>query len=674
MDRAALLRELRDKPQYVAIDLHRAAVDKQNRTVEVAFCSEEPYERWWGIEILDCAPDSVRMKRLNNKASVLVDHSSAKHVGVVETARLDRDRKGRANVRFGRSDFASEILQDVADGIRTKVSVGYMVHDLVLERKQEDLSTYRVTDWEPFEISIVSVPADDTVGIGRSQDLIRKAHIMEQRIDDGRDDATRRERALAAQQRANEQLSTLPADDAEAFREHVHALGEEHELGEAAVLRSLGPIARAYERWRVDQINACADRWQKQGNAAEIMKRAAAAALNPEVSLNKFRKEVLEMVSTSTKVNTGELEADRLGYGDAARVGERYGTLTHIKGKDAEARAHQAGMYFRSLVGDQRAAQWCRDKGLLQQRALGTGVFTAGGALIPDPIENEVINLREQFGVFSRFARMWPMENSALGIPVKTAGLSISALGEGTVTQTSDPAFAQVNLVAKEFGGGTRVHRNLIEDSPIALGDFIVGEFGRSLAEKEDNCGFVGIGTSTFGGMAGINFLLEDGNHAGGTVDAASPHNTFAEIDAVDLVNLMGRLPEYARAGAAWYLSNTARDMILTRLSMSAGGNTVETLRSGAGENFMGYPTRPSPVLPAGATTDYNDKVIVLFGNLSLSSAFGARRGVMIDIDSSRFIEYREIYFQATERFDIVNHHVGTATEAGPIVGLLGTT
>ena len=124
VDRAALLSVLRDKPQYVEIRLDRAAVDKEARTVELAFCSEAPYERWWGVEILDCAPKSVRMDRLQNKASVLVDHRSENHVGVVESARLDGDRKGRAKTRFGRSDYASEIFDDVADGIRTKVSVG----------------------------------------------------------------------------------------------------------------------------------------------------------------------------------------------------------------------------------------------------------------------------------------------------------------------------------------------------------------------------------------------------------------------------------------------------------------------------------------------------------------------------------------------------------------------
>jgi HK97 family phage major capsid protein len=586
-------------------------------------------------------------------------------IGVVEGLRLD-GRKLRGLARFGNSVRAREVFADVVDHIVNAVSVGYRYLD---EGVREGPRGLRFR-WQPLEASAVPIAADPNAGFNR------KGNTMHQRSDDSNDDArqNRAERALAQRQKIDEQFAALPGDDIEAFRQHVRELEGEYELGELAVLRSLGPIKQAYETWRHTAIRNLASMWQDQGNATEINKRAAAAALNPQMTVDTFRKEILRMISTNSQIDTGQLEADRLAYGAAARVSERHSPLTHIQGKDAEARAYQAGMFFRHLVGDGRATSWCRDKGLLQERALGTGVFSAGGALVPEPMANEILVLQESFGVFRQFARQWPMDSGSLSIPVKTAGLNVTSLGEGAVTPTSDPAFSNVMLVAKEFGGGARVHRNLIEDSPIALGDFIIGEFAHSLAEAEDGCGFIGTGISSYGGMQGINFLLEDGSHAGGVVAASSGHDTFPEIDVSDLVSLMGRCPEYARAGAAWYLSSTARDTIFMRLMMGSGGNTLDAMRSGVGESFMGYPVRVSQKFPAGASTVYNNEVICLFGNLSLSSAFGARRGVQVDIDSSRFVEYREIYFQATERFDVVNHHVGTATEAGPIVGLVGTT
>ncbi|MFE8348665.1 MAG: phage major capsid protein, partial [Xylella fastidiosa subsp. multiplex] len=81
---------------------------------------------------------------------------------------IDRDQRGRAIVRFGRSPRAEEILRDVLDGIRKHVSVGYLVHKVEVIGQRDAGPLYRATDWEPIEISIVSIPADPSVGIGRA--------------------------------------------------------------------------------------------------------------------------------------------------------------------------------------------------------------------------------------------------------------------------------------------------------------------------------------------------------------------------------------------------------------------------------------------------------------------------------------------------------------------------
>lgn len=159
---------LKSKPLYRAALFQRQTVDEEQRTVELAFSSEEPADQWFGREILDHSPGSVRLGRLRDGGPVLVDHDRRDHVGVVESVSIDSDRRGRAVVRFGNSARAREIFQDVVDGIRRSISVGYRIHKAVLEATGEDGDTYRVTDWEPFEISFVSIPADHTVGVGRS--------------------------------------------------------------------------------------------------------------------------------------------------------------------------------------------------------------------------------------------------------------------------------------------------------------------------------------------------------------------------------------------------------------------------------------------------------------------------------------------------------------------------
>ena len=178
--------------------------------VEMSISSEAPYERWFGIEILRHSPESVDLSRLSDgRHPFLVGHDTEKQVGVIKRAFLDTDdKKVRGAVKFSRSAFAQEIRQDVEDEIRTLISVGYMIDEVEevekaadgaetvkrrlsgeeFERemlKEHGADFYRagqaaarakgseppvfvVTRWQPFEASVVPVPADVTVGIGRS--------------------------------------------------------------------------------------------------------------------------------------------------------------------------------------------------------------------------------------------------------------------------------------------------------------------------------------------------------------------------------------------------------------------------------------------------------------------------------------------------------------------------
>jgi hypothetical protein len=134
---------------------------------------------------------SIRDARLKSGAPLLVGHDSDRQVGVMEAFEITPAKKLRVLARFSKSAYAEEIWQDVLDGIRRNTSVGYIIHDLVLEKQEEDVSTYRVTDWEPLEGSLVAVPADHTVGVGRSHEPAsppnppRTKETMETRFGDG---------------------------------------------------------------------------------------------------------------------------------------------------------------------------------------------------------------------------------------------------------------------------------------------------------------------------------------------------------------------------------------------------------------------------------------------------------------------------------------------------------
>ena len=150
--------------------LNREAVDVDARTVELSFSSEEPVERFFGMEVLDHKRTSVDLARLNAGGAVLVDHFSDQ-AGVVEKAWIDtKERKGRAILRFSKSAFGESIFNDIVDGIRKNVSVGYRVNKMKLDREVDGVQFFRATDWSPWEVSIVAVPADIHVGVGRSHE------------------------------------------------------------------------------------------------------------------------------------------------------------------------------------------------------------------------------------------------------------------------------------------------------------------------------------------------------------------------------------------------------------------------------------------------------------------------------------------------------------------------
>lgn len=156
-------------------------VDTDSRTVELSFSSETPYGRWFGDEILCHDEGCINLERFNNGlGTVLFNHDRDAVVGHIEKVWLE-DNRGKALVRFDKDEQSETIFQKVQSGTLQGVSVGYSIKRYeVLDEKDSVSSngrfkgpdTYVVTDWEPLEISIVSVPADATVGVGRSAEGI----------------------------------------------------------------------------------------------------------------------------------------------------------------------------------------------------------------------------------------------------------------------------------------------------------------------------------------------------------------------------------------------------------------------------------------------------------------------------------------------------------------------
>lgn len=164
------------------IERAKASGAEDDLRIDLSFASDIPhphfsYKLWDFIDVkLAIDNKSIRTERLENGMAVLMGHDSwdwRSHVGVVRSFSIDeKDGKIRATVEFSDSADGRQIYREILKGIRPNVSVGFSIHKLVLEEENEDGNDlYRADDWEPFELSIVSIPADISVGVGRSAEL-----------------------------------------------------------------------------------------------------------------------------------------------------------------------------------------------------------------------------------------------------------------------------------------------------------------------------------------------------------------------------------------------------------------------------------------------------------------------------------------------------------------------
>ncbi len=608
------------------------AIDTEKRTVELAFSSDALIERYWYNEILDHNPKSVRMDRMKSgRAAVLMDHNHRDQVGVVKTASIDGDGKGRATTRISRSARGQEVLDDIEDEIRGLVSVGYIIHDAVLERTGDDGDTYRVTDWEPYEISFVSVPADASVGVGRS-DVI------------------------------NPQQENQPMDE-----DILDAPEQVREKDTPPTSESGGDTDQAARKKINDQIRELAGNYKRSvPNALDI----AEQVIGIDGSLDDMKRELRNVFATRKPVPVPAAPAaDTRIETHAPRRNKRMVAFKDTP--EGREDAYRAGMWARAVVfADKDAARWCKDYGV---RVMTSSDFDAGGAVVPEEMEQSIIDLREMYGVARQECYVQPMGSDSATIPRRKSGLTAHFVGEKDATTESDKGWDQVQLNAREVSALTRMSMSYAEDAVIDTADDLVREMAYAFAVKEDDCLFNGDGSSTYGGIYGIRPKLVDGNHTQGAIDAASGVDTLAEVTVDDLSSVSGALPDFAGIMPKWYTSKRGKALVFDALKAAAGGNTVLTLEGKPRDEWLGEDIVKSQVMPK-VTTALNNLAMLVYGDLRQGSTFGDRRGFAVQILRERYAEYRQIGIIGWQRFDINVHGLGDNTNAGPIVGLIGNT
>lgn len=613
-----------------------------SRTVRLAFASDKPVDHWMGPVILTTKKKAVRADRMKQGLALLKDHDHCEQIGIVENFSFDADGIIRGDARFSKGEDGEEIYQDVLDGIKRFVSVGFMMYELHVDSDKDGVVTYRCDDWEPFEVSIVAVPADITVGVGRS--------LEEKQVSEAQTRATNQQ----LENKMDNPIETTPVTP----------------VATVPVQRN----AEAEAAQRVKGIVEFAEVFG-QGDLARTM-----LAASPDVTLEDVRTAIKAAQPPTVKVPVIDPaeQARAQGGVQLARSIPRHGVIRSFKGEHAAEKAYRFGKWILGgPLGRRSAMDWCNANGLIMTRDQSEASNEAGGYLVPEEFGNDLIDLKETYGVFRRNTKIVPMSSDVQSDPRRTGGLTAVFEGEADTGAVSTLGWDRVSLTAKKLMVLARYSSEISEDSLISMADTLANEMAYAFANKEDECGFNGDGTSTYGGIVGVREKLlglsaTRANIAGLVVGSG---NLYSELALVDFEAVVARLPEYADTPSAkWFVSRSFYYNVMVKLALASGGNAATDVEAARGKRFLGYDVEFAQVMPK---VEANDQVCALLGDLAKGSRMGTRRDTTISLSEHVLHSTDQIQVRGTERFDINVHDVGnesgTAASrvAGPIVGLL---
>lgn len=430
---------------------HFRAVEE--RVMEFPFSSEYPVERYFGKEVLSHDMDAAGLERLNDGAPLLFNHDPDRVLGVVERAWIDGAKKrGYAKVRFSRNKAAQEVLDDVRDGILRGVSFGYSIDEM-----QEREGSMVATRWQPYEISVVSIPADPSVGVGRSL----MVHTLE-------------EQTVAAD-------AASPIMDAPA--------------PEMDVIRSEAVKA---ERDRIAAITALGEKHKMADLARELIDGGKSLAEAREAVLDK-----LGQTAMTQPIRSEDITRNDIGLSKAETKRFSFVRALNYLANPGDASARR-GAEFEIEVGRAAAAQYERSSnGIVVpnevlRRDLVAEIPTAGGNLVPDELlaGSFIDLLRNRLALAQAGVTTLTGLQGNISIPRQTSAATAYWVGENVAPTESQQAIDQVNMTPKTVAAFVDYSRRLLLQSSIDVEGMIRNDLARVIALEIDRAAIYGTGSS----------------------------------------------------------------------------------------------------------------------------------------------------------------------------------
>lgn len=588
------------------------AVNVEARTVELAFSSEFEVERWYGLEVLDHSPGSVVLGRLQDGAPLLVNHATSDQVGVVESVSIDSDRRGRAVVRFGKSARADEIFQDIIDGIRKHVSVGYFVRDAQLTAERDGVEIWTITRWEPFEISIVPVPADTSVGVGRSlensQEEQRPVAANNPSIAQTDTRNAQTEQFTEGSQ-VEKILRNAAGDLVRAKVDEAGAIVQVLEvLEKAGAERSLGSDS---ERKRSASILEMGDKFGAPELARDAVKEGTSVA--------DFQRSLLDHVNTKHQRPLDQQVRDA----DIGMTDKEVGKFSFIKVvralSDPTSKGAQEGAKFEFEASRAAASQLGKntDKFVIPAdvltRALNTS--TAGGSagntggygIATTMLTSSFIDILRNRTTIMRLGRTIGGLVGNIDIPKQVSAAQGYWLGEDDDATETGIELGQISMQPKTVAAFSEITRKMLVQSSLDVEAMTRFDLAAALALTIDTAGYYGTGSE----HQPLGIL----NHTGiNAVDTGVTWPTYAQlVDMETQIALdnadVADMAYVASAGFRGYAKQTLKFASAGSATIWEPGNTVNGYRSeitnqiNSGDVLMG---------------NFADLIIALWGGLEL--------------------------------------------------------
>ena len=573
-------------------------------TVTFPLSSEEPYRRYDGLEILVHDDDAVDLTWLNSGNAPLLDshnrYATRDQIGVIERAWLENKRI-YVEVRFSNRPEAQAIAQDVEDGILKNVSVGYEIRKV---ERDEDSEEYRVINWMPKEASFVPIPADMTVGMGRSA-TVESRMTVENTLPGL---PTEAERAEALETAINE----------------IGALASEHNMGdlgrafvESEIRAGRDPsieVFRGVVRSKLPEHKPLRNEdigMSESETRGFSLLRAMRAMADGEWRDAGFEREVLEAAAERSPANHGGfvLPTDVLNrWSDFVVDGVHYRDVSH---------------------GD------------ITRAAMGTGANA--NVLTTDHLAARFIdNLRNQSAFMRAGATMLTGLDSNVEIPGGDGNIAAAWLAsEDANAAESNATFRKVTLTPHDLAVYTDLTRRMLQQSTIAMEAYVRMQQVDAVRLAIDLA--AGYGSGSSGVPEGLV------NTTGiGSVTFAAAVPTRDEI-----IDLRTAIADTNRGRGVTYIGNSDMVGSLQKTKVDAGSG--QFLMGDNAERLVGNPYIESNQITDGDLICgvFSDMLIGMWGGLELSRS--TERKFLSGGVSFRSIQTVDVDFTRVGSFSLGN-------------------